>query len=169
MRASRCRTSSAWDASSLARRRRVSMALNRAVEINHGRGLPGTPLLGQRSRKGFVHRLLGKIKITEQADQSCQDSSRIHAIKGVEQISYLLGGTLGHDDDLNKPATPNQFDKRRIVAGGAMQSAQVVTLKSGQQNASSVDSKSPMHSFELRTSSTLPRCSRVTSYSYLTG
>ena len=27
-----------------------------------------------------------------------------------------------------------------------MQSAQVVTLKSGQQNASSVDSKSPMHS-----------------------
>jgi len=44
-----------------------------------------------------------------------------------------------------------------------MQSAQVVTLKSGQQNASSVDSKSPMHSFELRTSSTLPLCSRVTS------
>jgi len=38
----------------------------------------------QGSRKGFVHRLLGKIKITEQADQSCQDSSRIHAIKGVE-------------------------------------------------------------------------------------
>jgi hypothetical protein len=31
-----------------------------------------------------------------------------------------------------------------------MQTAQVVTLKSGQQNASWVDSKSPMHSFELR-------------------
>ena len=44
----------------------------------------------QRSRKGFVHRLLGKIKITEQADQSRQDSSRIHAIKGVEQFAYLL-------------------------------------------------------------------------------
>src|SRR5271155_511225 len=29
----------------------------------------------QRSGKGFVHRLLGKIKITEQADQSGQDSS----------------------------------------------------------------------------------------------
>jgi hypothetical protein len=70
----------------------------------------------QRSRKGFVHRLLGKIKITEQADQSCQDSSRIHAIKGVEQLAYLLGGTLGHDDDLSKPATPNQFGKRRIDA-----------------------------------------------------
>src|SRR5271167_920167 len=69
----------------------------------------------QRSRKGFVHRLLGKIKITEQADQSCQDSSRLHAIKGVEQFAYLLmqlvGGTLGHDrlghdDDLSKPTTP---------------------------------------------------------------
>src|SRR6266705_1096764 len=70
----------------------------------------------QRSRKGFVHRLLGKIKITEQADQSCQDSSRIHAIKGVEQFAYLLGGTLGHDDDRSKPATPNQFGKRRIDA-----------------------------------------------------
>src|SRR6266404_7604249 len=74
----------------------------------------------QRRRKGFVHRLLGKIKITEQADQSCQDSSRIHAIKGVEQFAYLLtyliGGTLGHDDDLSKPATPNQFGKRRIDA-----------------------------------------------------
>src|SRR5271167_944437 len=70
----------------------------------------------QRSRKGFVHRLLGKIKITEQADQSCQDSSRIHAIKGVEQFAYLLGGTLGHGDDLSKPATPNQLGKRRIDA-----------------------------------------------------
>ena len=57
----------------------------------------------QRSRKGFVHRLLGKIKITEQADQSCQDSPRIHAIKGVEQFAYLLRGALGHDDELSKP------------------------------------------------------------------
>src|SRR3989442_5693942 len=57
----------------------------------------------QRSRKGVVHRLLGKIKITEQADQTCQDSSRIHAIKGVEQFAYLLAGALGHDDDLSKP------------------------------------------------------------------
>src|SRR6266496_4538197 len=63
----------------------------------------------QRSRQGFVHRLLGKIKITEQADQSCQDSSRISAVKGVEQFAYLLGGTLGHDDDRSKPATTNQF------------------------------------------------------------
>src|SRR5216684_1994003 len=74
----------------------------------------------QRSSKGFVHRLLGKIKITEQADQSCQDSPRIRAIKGVEQlaylVTYLLGGTLGHDDDLSKPATPNQYGKRRIDA-----------------------------------------------------
>ncbi len=48
-----------------------------------------------------------------------------------------------------------------------MPSAQVVTLKSGQQNASSVDSKSPMHSFELRTSATLRRCSRFTSCPYV--
>src|SRR6266436_6349258 len=63
----------------------------------------------QGSRKGLVHRLFGKIKITEQADQSCQDPSRIHAIQGVEQftylVTYLLGGTLGHDDDLSKPTT----------------------------------------------------------------
>src|SRR6516164_3188942 len=70
----------------------------------------------QRSRKRFVHRLLGKIKITEQANQSCQDSSRIRAIKRVEQFAYLLGGTLGHDDDLSRPATSNQFGKRRIDA-----------------------------------------------------
>ncbi len=76
----------------------------------------------QRSRKGFVHSLLGKIKITEQADQSCQDSSRIHAIKGVEQFACLLGGVLGHDDELSKPATPKQ-----LANGGSMQSAQVVT------------------------------------------
>src|SRR6266851_3745713 len=88
------------------------------------RNQPGSRVAGystprpqaQRSRKGFVHRLLGKIKITEQADQSCQDSSRIHAIKGVKQFAYLLGGTLGHGDELSKPATPNQFGKRRIDA-----------------------------------------------------
>jgi hypothetical protein len=68
-----------------------------------------------------VHRLLGKIKITEQADQSCQDSSRLHAIKGIEQfaylLTYLLGGRfgrdkLGHDDDISKPATANQSGGR---------------------------------------------------------
>src|SRR5438132_7431395 len=86
----------------------------------------------QRSRKGVVHRLLGKIKITKQADQSCQDSSRIHAIKGVEQFAYLLmyrlWGTFGHDtlghiNDLSKPANRNQFGKRRVNAGGSSQSA----------------------------------------------
>ena len=67
--------------------------------------------LAQRSRKGLVHRLRGKIKITEQADQRGQDSSRIHAIKGVEQFAYRLGGRLGHDDDLSKPAPPNKLTK----------------------------------------------------------
>src|SRR3984885_547770 len=108
----------------------------------------------QRRRKGFVHRLLGKIKITEQADQSCQDSSRIHAIKGVEQFAYLLGGTFRHDDDLSKPAIPNQFSKRRIDAKCPGCNSEIWTTE---------HSKSPMRSFELRTSSTLPHCSRVTS------
>ena len=53
-----------------------------------------------------------RIKIAEQADQNFQDSSRIHAIKGVEQFTYLRGGTLGHEEDLSKPATPNQFGKK---------------------------------------------------------
>ena len=48
----------------------------------------------QSSGKGLVHHLLGKIEIAEQADQSSQDSSRIHAINGVEQFAYLLSGTL---------------------------------------------------------------------------
>src|SRR6202171_3304271 len=77
----------------------------------------------QRSRKGLVHRLLGKIKITEQADQRCQDSSRIHATKGVEQFAYLLiyrlGGTLGHDDDRSKTATRHSFGKPRAMAQAA--------------------------------------------------
>src|SRR5208283_2712379 len=57
----------------------------------------------------------------------------------------------------------NQLPRINLANGGWMQSAQGVTLKSGQQNASPVDAKSPMPSFELRTSSTLPRCFRVTS------
>src|ERR1700727_612895 len=80
---------------------------------SRGAGYSTSRPQAQPSRKGFVHRLLSKIKITEQADQSCQDSSRIHAIKGVEQFAYLLRGTLGHDDDCSKPATPNQFGKTR--------------------------------------------------------
>src|SRR6267378_831848 len=43
----------------------------------------------------------------------------------------------------------NQLPRINLANGGSMQSAQVVTLKSGQQNASSVDSKSPMHSFDF--------------------
>src|SRR5580704_16561677 len=34
-------------------------------------GYPTARPQPQRSRKGFEHRLLGKIKITERADQSC--------------------------------------------------------------------------------------------------
>src|SRR5207253_3325989 len=69
----------------------------------------------QCSRKGFVHGLLGEIEIAEQADQSCQDASSIDAIKGIERFAYLLSGMLGHDDDLSKAASPNQFGNRRIA------------------------------------------------------
>src|SRR5882724_7131310 len=61
-----------------------------------------------------------------------------------------------------KATLANQLPRINLANDGSMQSAQVGTLKSGQQNASSVDSKSPMHSFELPTSSTLLHCSRVT-------
>jgi hypothetical protein len=118
------------------------MALNRAVEINHGRGLPGTPLSATGSAQPQRLRASPprQIKITEQADQSCQDSSRIHAIKGVEQFAYLSAarGTLGHDDDL-----ANQLPRINLANGGSMQSAQVVTLNIWTTDASSVNSTSP--------------------------
>src|SRR5204863_9509997 len=82
----------------------------------------------QRSRKGFVHRLLGKIKITEQADQSCQDSSRIHAIKGIELFAYLLmyllWGTLGHDLGHNGTVA-NQQPQINLANGGSMDRCKV--------------------------------------------
>src|ERR1700739_2660152 len=77
----------------------------------------------QRCPQGFVHRLFGKIKITQQADQSRQDSSRIHAIKGVEQFAYLLGGTLGHNDDLSKPAAPESRATRKLCPGWTLKDA----------------------------------------------
>jgi hypothetical protein len=48
-------------------------------------GKPGQILCGESERRE-VYRFLGKIKITDQTDQSCQDPSQIHAIKGVEQF-----------------------------------------------------------------------------------
>src|SRR5580700_3941424 len=63
----------------------------------------------QRGRKGFAHGLFGKIKITEYADQSCQDSCRIHAIAGVEQFADLLGGMLGYGGDLRKTSYPESI------------------------------------------------------------
>lgn len=55
----------------------------------------------QRSGKSFVHRLFGKVKITQQPDQSGQDPSRLHAIQGVKPMAYLLmsllRGTFGDD------------------------------------------------------------------------
>jgi hypothetical protein len=79
----------------------------------------------QRSRKGFLHHLLGKIKIAEQADQSCQDSSRIHA--GSSRICSVERSDM-------TTTLANQLPRINLANGGSMESAQAVTLKSGQQN-----------------------------------
>ena len=51
------------------------IALKRAVEMSQGRGFryAGLRPRVQSSGKGLVHGLFGDIKISEQADQSCQD------------------------------------------------------------------------------------------------
>jgi hypothetical protein len=81
----------------------------------------------QRSGKGLVHRLLGKIKIAEQADQSCQDSSRIHAIKGVEQ--FAICSAERSDMTTTLPATPIQFGKRRIDAKCPGRDSEIWTIE----------------------------------------
>jgi hypothetical protein len=60
---------------------------------------------------------------------------------------------------LAKPATPNQFGKRRIDAKRPGRDSEIWTTESLPR----LTQKTPMHSFELST--TLPRCSRVTGYS----
>ena len=50
--------------------------------------------------------------------------------EGVDQFAYLLGGMLGHDDDLSKPATPNQFGKRRIDAKCPGCASEIWTIES---------------------------------------
>ena len=60
------------------------------------------------------------IKITEQADQSCQDSSLNRRDKESRAIAYLvtylLGGTFGHGDDVSRATTPNQLSQTAIDA-----------------------------------------------------
>jgi len=104
--------------------------------IGHSTGRPHA----QRSRKGFVHRLLGQIKIAHQADQRSQNPSRIHAIKRVEQLTYRLidllarrlrRDTLGHDTLQHNWTLANPLPRINLAH---------VTLKSGEQKASSLTS-----------------------------
>jgi hypothetical protein len=67
-----------------------------------------------------VHRLLGKIKITEQADQSCQDDEDDSANQ-LRRINLAKGGSIGGSILAERCKVP-----------------QVVTLKSGQQTAASL-------------------------------
>jgi hypothetical protein len=73
----------------------------------------------QRSRKGFVHRLLAEIKISEQADQSCQDSCRIHAIR--EWSNSRICSVEGSD---MTTTLANQLPRINLATAESMQRAQ---------------------------------------------
>jgi hypothetical protein len=60
-------------------------------------------------------RLLGKIKITEQADQSFQDSSRVDAINEVERFADLL---VERSDMTTTLA--NELRRINLANGGSM-------------------------------------------------
>jgi hypothetical protein len=66
---------------------------------------------------------------------------------------------------LAKPASPNQFADGGSMIGAKCpgRDSEIWTTERFVADSKSVDSKLPMHSFELRTSSTLLRCSQVTS------
>ncbi|MCY1182860.1 hypothetical protein D9M73_234390 [compost metagenome] len=53
-----------------------------------GRHAIALPAL-HRNEEGFMQGLLGQVEITEQADQSRQDSPRILAINGLHLLTYL--------------------------------------------------------------------------------
>ena len=74
-------------ASSRARRRTASIPLNRPVETSHA-GVVGSPLarpLFDGRGKRLLKRLLGQIKVAEQADQGCQHVTRLGPIDLAEE------------------------------------------------------------------------------------
>jgi hypothetical protein len=84
-----------------------------------------------------VHSLVGKINIAEQADQCCQDSSRIHPIKGVEYSRICACICSGEHSDMTTTVA-NQLPRINLAPRINAQCS-VVTLKPGQQNVSSAD------------------------------
>src|SRR5438552_8340873 len=49
-----------------------------------------------RLRKGLLHRLLGQVEVTEQADQSGEDPARVGAVDGVYHLPRRVVHILTH-------------------------------------------------------------------------
>src|SRR5215813_6739159 len=107
------------------------MVLKRAVDINHGRGLSGTPFSG--------HRLSAAVKASciASSARSKSPSKRISVARMRPESTRYRESSNSRiatversdtDDDVSKPAAPNQFGTRRI-------DARCVTLKRGRQSA----------------------------------
>src|SRR5882762_1324156 len=61
--------------------------------------------LAQRSRKGFVHRLLGDIKISQQAHQRSKNPARFGPVKRLYGSAELFGNILRHAVKLTNERT----------------------------------------------------------------
>jgi len=66
----------------------------------------------QSCGKRFVHGILGEIKITEQANQSCQNPSRVRPIQQFDRSTYLLQSRFRHALESSKPAFLNQLSAK---------------------------------------------------------
>ena len=76
-----------------ARRRIASMALKRAVEISHGRGLSGMPVFGHVIQSGgecLVHRLFGQVQVSQQAHERRQNPARFCPVKSLNGPAELF-------------------------------------------------------------------------------
>ena len=83
----------ATDASNRARRRRLSIALNRPVETSHARGFAGTPLARpplDGGCEGVVQCLFGEVEVAEQPDEGGEDAARVGAVQGINPFPDLI-------------------------------------------------------------------------------
>src|SRR5258708_37250845 len=70
----------------------------------------------QRSRKGFVHRLLGEIKISEQAHQRSKNPARFGPVKRLYGSAELFGNILRHARQTNKRTYSTQLRPARCLS-----------------------------------------------------
>jgi len=99
----------ACDASKRARRRIASIALNRAVEMSHARGFPGTPSRGQRRVERVMHGVLRQVKAAKQSDQCREYAAGFRAEQGVKEganpVRRCLGRARNEESGSRKMAT----------------------------------------------------------------